>query len=139
MDRYITFNPDKFLKEAKGWPKEKKDLQRKLDSILELTAVSNSEIHTNRISDPTSKTAMSKLDVEYEIERIEHYEEVLQYGLSHITEEEERMLKAFYWTRSYINKVVDDFCNELNCSPRQVYKHKRQALDDFADAVSKIL
>ena len=139
MNRYIEFNPDKFLKDARKWAKEKRDSQKQLDSILELSAVSNTEVHTNNISDPTRDTAIKKLMLEAEIDRLDNYQCILEYGLSRIDELERKLLNAFYWSDTYLNRIVDDFCNDLDCSPRHVYKLKRKALDHFAQSIEHLI
>ena len=146
MQRYVVLNlnrkedavffGDKFLKDHTEWAKEKKQKEAELESVLELSAISSSEVHTGNISDQTPKIAIEKMRVESSIDRLKTYEEVMQYGLSHVTEEQRKILTAFYFTTDkLVNALVHDLANEIGCSDRHIYRLKEEALLDFVHHV----
>ena len=140
MDRYIVFNVELFLKEAKKWGREKKKLTAELDSVLELTAITNSEVHSGKISDPTSNAANKRMKISTEIKRLDNYQRILEYGLSHITTEQRDLIENFYLKQGVrLNRVVDDYCNELDVSPRTVYRMKKLAVRAFESIVTSIM
>ena len=139
MDRYILFNADKFLKESKLWGREKKALQKKLEAIADLPAISNSEVHSTNISNPTETTVFRRLKIRMEIDRLDRYQHILEYGLSHITEDEAELIHGFYLKRGYVNHFVDECCYKYDCKPRNVYNLKSKAVKSFTEAVEPIL
>lgn len=140
MDRYILFDPNKFLKEAKGWKSEKKKLQEELKAVLELTGLTNSEVHSTSTSDPTSKAAEKRFRVSREIDRLDNYQRILEYGLANISETNREILEAFYFTKGKaLNFIVDELSEKYRCSPRQIYRMKNEALEAFSFEVNVIL
>ena len=139
MDRYITFNAEKFLREAKQWKAEKKTLQKILDSIPELSAIQNSEVHSTNISSPTETTAMKRIKITKELDRLSHYERILNYGLSRLTEEEKYIIDGFYFRKGYVSVFVDECCHTYECSPRTIYSKKADAVKSFSRIVDRIL
>lgn len=139
MNRYITFNPDKFLRESKRWKQERKELMLELGNILELPAISNSEVHSTNISDPTARTAERKLAITQELNRLDSYEKLLEYGLSHLTDQERAIIKAFYFDKGYIGAKVEMLAGDLDCSVRQVYRLKTQSVSAFSRAVTPLI
>lgn len=142
MQRYVVLNlnrkedavffGDKFLKDHTEWAKEKKKKEEELESVLELSAISSSEVHTGNISDTTQKVAMEEMRIESSINRLETYEEIMKYALSRITEEHRKILEAFYFTKDkLISALVHELADEFQCSERSIYNQKREALLEF--------
>lgn len=138
MDRYYTFNADKFLKDSKSkWRTERKELEKKLKSITELKAIENSEVHTSNISDPTASASIKRMEIEKEIERIDRYEKLLEYAFDNLSDYNRDILKRWYYTNKSINKIVDDIANESGGKPRQVYNWRREALETFSRLIEE--
>lgn len=142
MQRYVVLNlnrkedavffGDKFLKDHVNWEKEIKQKEAELESILELSAISSSEVHTGNISDQTPKIVMEKIRVETSIDRLKTYMEVMNYALSHMSEEHRRVLEAFYFTKGkLVSALVHELADEFQCSERSVYNQKREAILEF--------
>ena len=138
MDRYYTFNADKFLKDSKNkWRKEKKEIMSELESITELKALKNSEVHGSGTSDPTVETAMKELEKKKELERIEHYEELCKYAFDNLNELDRDILTKWYYSNKRMSYIVDMFCNKYNCTPRTVYRMRRIALEAFKKRIEE--
>lgn len=140
MDRYILFNPEKFLKDAPKWDAERKRLEKELESVLELTANENAEVHSGSISDPTQKTALKRLWLSQEINRIDNYQHVLEYGLTHITPSQRELIECFYFKKNKaLNYIVDELSEKYSCSTRHIYRMKNEAVEAFEFEVNGII
>lgn len=137
MDRYLIFDPDRFLKDSKNWWKEKKNLEAELEAIPEIPAVENSEVHSTSTSDLTAKTALKKLMLQDEIERIDSYAEACRYAFDHLDPLDSEVLKSFYYSSGYLNYQIDRLANKYNAHPRTIYKYRRRALERFAKLVKE--
>ena len=135
MERYYRFDAHAFLKESKGWAKEKKKLERELESIPELKAMENSEVHSGSTSDPTAQVSLKRVHLMEEIRRINIYENALRYAWDNLTEEEQDILARFYFTRKRINYEVHLLCDKYHIEKSQVYNRKNKALKELTDLV----
>ena len=137
MERYYRFDAHNFLKESKGWAKEKKKLERELEEIPELKAIENSEVHSGNISDPTASTSFKRFFIETQIERLDLYREALNYAWDNLTDEEKDMLNGFYFTHKRINYEVHLLCDKYHIEKSQVYNRKNKALQKLTDLVEE--
>ena len=150
MERYLTLNLNnkhdalyfgrKFLKERNKWEKEIRDKKNELDSILELSAISNSEVHSSNISKPTENTAFDRMKVEEELARLLSYKQILDYGLSNISETERRLIEGFFFTKGKSTNMIEDtFSHEFHYSPRTIKRMKNRAIIAFVNAIREII
>lgn len=150
MNRYLTLNLNdkndalyfgrKFLNDRDEWKKKIKKQQRELDSIAELPAISNSEVHSGNISKPTENAAFARMKVQDKIKQYEDYETVLTYGLNHISAEDRELIEKLYYTRNRMKSaIVDELATARECTPRKIYKAERIAVLNFVDAVREII
>ena len=151
MNRYLTldlnnkkdatFFAEKLFADRDEWRRKRRKKEAELNSIRTLSAVSQSEVHSGNIANPTENKAMDVLRLEDDIKRYENYEYVVEYGLSHIPADEREVIEAFYFKPKgkMVNAMVDELANKWNCTPRFVYKKKRIAIEDFVDAVRVII
>ena len=139
MDRYITFNPEKFLRESKQWEGERKKLQKILESRSELPSHEQNEVRSGNIANPTQQAALDELRIKQEIERLNQYDYILNYGLSRLTDEEKYILHGFFMKKGYVNVFVDECCHKYDCKPKTVYNKRREAVRSFSRIVERIL
>ena len=151
MNRYLTldlnnkkdatFFAEKLFADRDEWRRKRRKKEAELNSIRSLSAVSQSEVHSGNIANPTENKAMDVLRLEDDIKRYENYEYVVEYGLSNIPPDEREVIEAFYFKPKgkMVNAMVDELANKWNCTPRFVYKKKRIAIEDFVDAVRVII
>lgn len=150
MNRYLTLDlsnkedalyfGNKFLADRAKWKKEIKEKKDELDSVRDLKAISNSEVHSGHISNPTQNSAFAAMRLEEEITRREDYETILTYGLNHISEEEKDILTALLYTKGrYTNAIIDDLAIKYDCDPRTIYNRRRTAVLNFVEAIRGII
>ena len=150
MNRYLTldlnnkkdatFFAEKLFADRDEWRRKRRKKEAELNSIRSLSAVSQSEVHSGNIANPTENKAMDVLRLEDDIKRYENYEYVVEYGLSHIEPDEREILEAFYFSKGkMLNVLVDELADKYSCDPRTIYRRKRTALLDFVDAVRVII
>lgn len=135
-----TFFAEKLFADRDEWRRKRRKKEAELNSIRTLSAVSQSEVHSGNIANPTENKAMDVLRLEDDIKRYENYEYVVEYGLSNIPPDEREILEAFYFTKhKMLNVLVDKLAVKYACDPRTIYRRKRTALLDFVDAVRVII
>lgn len=141
MDRYIKFTTvspmKKFIEDAKKneWDREIKKLNRQLDSVRDLSAVSQSEVHSHNISSPTEVSAVKAANIVREIARREMYKDIFSCALDALSEDEKEIFNGFHFGRKMVSHFVDEYSIAHSCSPRFVYTLKREAEETFCDAV----
>ena len=137
MDRYIKFtweSPLKaFVKDAKEkvWEAEIKKKMKELDAITDLSAISNSEVHTQNVSSPTESTALKRMKIEHEISRRMNYRKIFDTALNCLTEDEREIFEGFWLNKRYVSSFVDDYANRHDCSTRHVYFLKNEVDKQF--------
>lgn len=131
--RYIRLCPETVLTDSKGYAKEIKDLKAELDSILELKAVGNSEIHTANISDPTGSTAVRRIDLEMQIAIIEHMQHMVEAALNRLSYQHRELLDLFFFKKGMMGYNVQEYADTHYMSIAAVYRERRLALNAFAD------
>ena len=150
MERYLTldlnnkrdatFFAEKLFADRDEWRRMRRKKEAELNSIRTLSSVSQSEVHSGNIANPTENKAMDVLRLEDDIKRYENYAYVVEYGLSNIEPDEREILEAFYFTKGkMLNALVDELANKYCCDPRTIYRRKRTAILNFVDAVKVII
>ena len=151
MNRYLTldlnnkkdatFFAEKLFADRDEWRRKRRKKEAELNTIRSLSAVSQSEVHSGNIANPTEQKAMDVLKIEDDIKRYENYEYIVEYGLSHITQEERDVIEGFYFKPKgkMTNVIVDELAHKYSCDPRSVYRTKRTALLEFVEAVRGII
>lgn len=146
MNRYLVLDlynkedalyfADKFLKDSKQWKAELKKAEADLESVTNLSAINNSEVHTGNISHPTENMAFDRMRIEISIERLNGYKSILYAGLVNLDDRQKKIINAFYFTSGrYISSLVYDLADEFGCSPRSIYHKKNTALLDFVSNI----
>lgn len=150
MDRYLKLDLSdredalyfgkKFLGDRHKWQKKIREKRKELESVCELPAVGNSEVHSGHISKPTEKAVFQKLRIEEEITRYQDYETILTYGLNHISEEDRDILTAISRNKwKLTNAIIDELADKYDCDPRTIYNKRRYAIYNFVDAIRDIV
>ena len=98
MNKFVEFNVVKFLQDSKHWESRKKKLKDELAAITEIKGRSDgSPGRSGKPSDPVASTAAERMKIETQIQRLEQYEEALNYGLSTLSEEQNAVIRAFFF------------------------------------------
>lgn len=150
MNRYLTLDLDdkedalyfgkKFLGDRHKWKMKIRKKQDELDTISELPAMSNSEVHSGHITKPTERAAMARIKIQEDIKRYLDYESILNYGLTHISPEDRELIEAFHFSKGkMLNAVIDEIAIKRDCSSRYIYKQRRNAILNFVDAIREII
>lgn len=150
MERYLTLDLSnkedayyfgkKFLGDRNWWKSQIKKKNRELESITELKGITNSEVHSGNIGNPTQNTAFARMKVEEDINRYENYEYILTYGLNHISEQDKDILVALQKNKwKLTSSIIDELSIKYDCDPRTIYNKRRYAIYDFVDAIREII
>ena len=138
LDEYKRFNAEMFLKGRKSRLEEKKRLQGQLDALSELPSVDNKTgVRSSVPSDPTANHAAAELELINRIEDIDICEEAYEYGMSRLTEDEQKLIKGFFEPKMPIWKFVRKWENEHYMGTTSVYKERRLALEKFSSEIEK--
>lgn len=138
--KHKEFFAENLFADRDEWRRKRKEKEAELEAARELKAISQSEVHSGNISNPTENTAFDAMRIQDEIIRYEYYEYVVEYGLSHISPEDREIIETFYFTKHKMKSaLIDNLCHKLNIEPRQVYYRKRNAIYNFVDAVMEII
>jgi len=131
--RYQRICPENVLTDYKGYPHEIKKLKQELESILELTAVGNSEVHTSNISDPTGDTAVKRVDLAMQIAVLEKMGELVELSYAELSEMHREILDIFFFKKGMMGYNVQEYADSHYMSIASVYRERRHALNDFAE------
>lgn len=124
------FDIKAFLKDSHHWDEKIAELQQKLDDMPELPAVGNdSGVHSGNISDMTAQTALKRLQIVADIEEIKLNKEMLRYAIKRLTEDERRLLNAFFYPKKPIGIFVHEYGLEHGLSKNLVYAERERVLD----------
>lgn len=130
MVSWRRFDIEAFLKASKGWDDDIEKLQRDLDCLPELPAVSNdSGIHSGNISDLTAQTVIKKLKIQADIEEIRLNKEMLVYAVRRLSEDEIRLLKGFFYPRKPIGIFVQEYGLDHGLGKNLVYAEREKLLE----------
>lgn len=138
LNKFVEFNVVKFLQDSKHWESRKKKLKDELAAITEIKGRSDgSPGRSGKISDPVASTAAERTRIEAQIQRIEQYEEALNYGLSTLSEEQNAVIKGFFFDGGYISHNVDMLAYKFAVTTRSVYTMRREALDQLRRTITE--
>ena len=138
MQKYVEFNPVKFLKESKTWSGEIKRLEAELASLTELSGQKeNVGGRGSGTSDRTGQVVVKRDVIRSQIGRYEFYKKVLDYTLNHITGVHREVIEAFYIKSGYVTsnarKVAEKYYIDY---PKGIYKVRREAMEEFVDVIT---
>lgn len=139
VKRYQRICPEIVLNDYKGYPKEIKDLNAELKSILELTAVGSSEVHTSNIPNPTQDTAVDKVELAMNIAVVERMQELVEKTLSRLSEEHQELIDIFFFRKGLLGYHVQNYADTHYMGVAKVYRERRQALNEFARIYDELL
>lgn len=141
MRRYVTFDIERFLKDAKSgqWDKDIAKLKEDKEKILFLKAQGNSEVHSGNISHPTEDVAIKLAEIDNEISRIIQYPLCLNVSRGMLNPDEEELINGFYFNNKPINYFVDAYCIEHLCEKSTVYNRKIAAVEKLRRIIDDII
>ena len=139
IKRYQRICPEQVLLDYKGYPKEIKDLNNELKSILELTAVGNSEVHPSNISKPTENIAVDKVELAMNIAVVERMQDLVEKALDRITDEHREIIDLFFFKKGLTGYNVQNYADTHYIGIAKVYRERRQALNEFARIYEELL
>ena len=137
--RYVRLCPETVLQDFKAHPQEAKKLKEELQSILELTAVENSEVHSSNISDPTGDTAVKRVDLAMQIAVLEQIDNMVEKALAKLSETHREILEMFFFKRGMMGYNVQEYADTHYMSIASVYRERRLALNAFAEHFEQYL
>lgn len=119
-----------FLKASKHWEEDKAKLEQEMDALLTLPSIKNeSGVHSSNVSDITAQTALRRLQIQAEIEEIKLNEEMLNYALKQLTEDERALIDGFFYPRQKIGVFVEEYGRKHGMCKDYVYRDKDAALN----------
>lgn len=141
MRRYVTFDIERFLKDAKSgqWDKDIAKLKEDKEKILFLKAQGNSEVHSGNISKTTEQYALDLAEIDEKINATNDYWFLLDMSIGLLSMEEQILIRGFYFPEKMISAFVDEFCINNNCETRTVYNRKRQAVEHLRRIIEETL
>ena len=130
MVSWRRFDIESFLESSKGWDDDIEKLQRELDNLPELPAVSNdSGIHSGKVSDLTAQTVIKKLKIQADIEELKLNKEMLVYAVRRLSEDEIKLLKGFFYPRKPIGIFVHEYGLDHGLGKNLVYAERKKLLE----------
>lgn len=136
MQKFIEFNVAKFLKDAKTWGREKKRLKDKLEDVTEIKGIDSSPIRSGRLHDSVADVAAEREVIQNQISRIELYEQVLSYARDRLTGAQNDVIDVFFFNKESIAKGIHDYSLKYAVCRTDVYKMRREALDEISRVIS---
>ena len=140
MNQYWKFDIEQFLKDSKTWKKERLQLERKIESMRGLKALSqDTPVQTSNISDTTGSTAMRVLEEDEKIKELTAKIELLDTALSTLIPKHRDVINVFFFDRRTIGAGVDMFCVRWDCKRSDCYNTRRKALDTLSAYIAERL
>ena len=138
MIKYMRFDAVSFLKDSKTWEDEKRKKQAELDSITELPAMSNdSPSRSGKISDSVFNVAAQRERLEYEICRLNTYQQALACARSRLSEAQNEVIDVFFYRSGYIPPLIENYGKKHALCRSDVYKARREALDELSRIIEE--
>ena len=136
--KYIHFDTVMFLKDAKRWESRKKQLIQRLESMSELPSVNNpSGVRSGSISKPTQAQALERLEIEEELAQIELQEEMLQYGLGSLNENDKELVVGMYLSSRRNGIVVYEWGRKNGLNKDYVYDELHRILWTMGEKIEE--
>ncbi len=140
MDKYWIFDIERFLKDSKGWGRERLKLERELESLLDLKAMSqDTPVQTSNISDATGSTAVKRAEIMEEINKLDRKTHLLEVAYLELSKMEKDCIDTFFFSKGLLGARVDEFTFRWDCKRRYAYNTRRQALEKMREHIEKAL
>ena len=138
MIKYMRFDAVSFLKDSKNWEKQKKEKQEELDAITELPGMSHdSPSRSGKISDSVFNVTAQREKLEFEISRLNTYQQALCYARSRLSEAQNEVIDVFFFTSGYMYPLVEKYGLKWGFCRDGVYKMRRETLDEFSRIITE--
>ena len=136
MDRFIEFNPVKFLQESRGWRRRIQELRAQLDTLYGLDGVENDGMpHGTDISDTTGNKAIKVQSIKGQIEELEYYISMLTYARGVLSQEENEVIDIFFFKGGYMPPKIEAYGMKYGLCRSDVYSARRKALDHISSII----
>ena len=133
MDRFIEFNPVKFLQESKTWKSKIAELKKELESITDINGVDNDGMPRGTdVGDPTGQKAIRSQQIECQIIKLEYYIETLSCIMKNLSQEEVDVINIFFFEKGYIPPKIAWYGQKYALCRSDVYKARRMALEHIS-------
>lgn len=137
--RYVRLCPETVLQDFKKHPSEARKLKEELNSVLELTAVENSEVHSSNISKPTQDIAVKRVDLAMQIAVLEQIDNMVDKALAKLSDTHREILELFFFKKGMMGYNVQEYADSHYMSIASVYRERRLALNAFAEHFEQYL
>ena len=137
LESCMHFDTEMFIKQIKIWEKEKERLIQELEAISELPSVNKNEVRGTDISDPTSRLALKRLEIQEHISDIEECEAVYEFAKASLTPEELEIFQLFFDPKEPIWKAIDKYTQKKYTCRMNVYRERRRILEKLDRLIAK--
>lgn len=138
MNKYMRFDAVSFLRDSKTWDEQIREKQRDLYAITEISGTSNDSLgRSGTISDPVLQVAAQRERLEFEIFRLESYQQALSYARRMLSEAQNEVIDVFFFKGGYIAPLVDKHGSKWGLCRDGVYKARREALDELSRIITE--
>lgn len=136
MNRFVEFNPVKFLNESREWQRRRRAIEVKIDSVSLIKSSSLGAVaKTNIKSDTVEAPAIKIMELEEEVADIDKYIKAKDWALSKLTEQEREVINGFFFRGERIDKFVRDYGRKYGMCRSDVYTARRLALDRLSEII----
>lgn len=136
MNRFVEFNPVKFLNESREWQRRRRAIEVKIDSVSLIKSSSLGAVaKTNIKSDTVEAPAIKIMELEEEVADIDKYIKAKDWALSKLTEQEREVINGFFFRCERIDKFVRDYGRKYGMCRSDVYTARRLALDRLSEII----
>lgn len=137
LSDYYDFNIKKFMDDSRHWEREKRKLLDQLDTVTELGGMDYSPIRSGKLNDSTGRTAMKRMKIESQIERIGKYQDVIAVCRKHLSDRENSVIERFYYGHGTMNQRAMLIAKKEHISVRGVYALRNQSLKKLKREILK--
>lgn len=138
MNKYMRFDAVSFLRDSKDWDEQIREKQRDLYAITEISGTSNdSPGRSGTISDPVLQVAAQRERLEFEIFRLESYQQALSYARRMLSEAQNEVLDVFFFQSGYIPPLIEKYGSKHALCRSDVYRVRREALDELSRIITE--
>lgn len=138
MIKYMRFDAVSFLKDSKNWEKQKKEKQEELDAITELPGMSHdSPSRSGKISDTVFNVTAQRERLEFEICRLNTYQQALCYARKMLSEAQNEAIDVFFFRSGYIPPLIEKYGLKWALCRSDVYKVRREALEEISRIIEE--
>ena len=106
--------------------------------MLYLPSVNNeSGVRSGEIANPTAKTALRSLELQNKIQEIIHNEQMLNFALGQLSEDEKALINGFFYPNRTIGSFVYDYGRKYGLCKDYVYAERERVLDKMRRSIEK--